>query len=422
MAQEIVRYQPHRGGSTLTRYAPAITSIATSAAVSAAKQATKAVLSSLDWRSVGKSLKDVSAGYSSGGLPMVSSSGPSFMDGSGAAPVGLSNRFVSRRARIKRGRKGPTVITHRELINGSVAGSTSFTIQSTYPLNPGNATTFPWLSTQASQYEEYRFRKVTFEYVPIAPTSTQGDILLVPDYDSSNPAPLNETQAIDHVDATIDVVWKPLTMVLSPKDMHALGPRKYVRSTVNVVGDIKTFDCGNLYICTNNETGTGTIGKLFVSYEVELYTPFNGPTAPIVPTLTSQFHHTANQNITTATPTLVNFETLDWNPLGITLSTGNTFTPPAGVYRLEAVVTFVDSSTEAFSAISTWFKNGAAVFTSSGVASAIPSGANTYITQYITAIVVASGTDTFALSTTLTGAAGTLTAVAGKCICMITLA
>jgi hypothetical protein len=230
----------------------------------------------------------------------------------------------------------------------------AYVTQVTLPLNPGMPSTFPWLSTQASQYEEYRFRKLEFEYVPIVSTATQGDIMLVPDYDSSNPPPVGETQAMDHYGSVMNSCWRPTNIKLSIADMFALGSRKYVRSS-SMFGDIKTFDCGNLFVGTDNQAADGTkIGKLFVSYTVDLYTPSNGPAAYTTAGGTSAFGNPSIQTLTTGNPLTFNFSSTWCNALGCKAKWGTgTYADsgidlPAGFYKLEYSTQVQDSVSEAF--------------------------------------------------------------------------
>jgi len=332
-----------------------------------------------------------------------------------SVPVAIGTRVTARKARIQSGPRS-TIVTHRELLQGSVAGSTTFTTQYTFPLNPGMASSFPWLSTQAQQFEMYRFRKLCFEWVPIAPTSTQGDIAFIPDYDASNAPPTTEVQAYDHVNSVIDAVWRPFSISLDPVALHGLGPRRFVRASA-VPGDIKTFDCGNLYVCTNNETGTSAVGKVFVSYEVELFTPQNGPLTGTVATTTSVFNLiTSNQVVLTATNTVVAFNGQLANALNIVNSSG-TFTPPSGFYRIHACVGFDDTTSELLYTSFVFQKNGANVTAGIIGASKVSSDGGTEIGQlHAYAYLPCNGTDAITLVANLTGAAGTLSLLANFCM------
>jgi len=192
-----------------------------------------------------------------------------------SAPQSYSARVETLMPKITRTARSMR-IAHRELVLSSVAGSTGFTVQNSLALNPGLTTTFPWLAPQAQQWEMYKVHRLRAEWIPIASTGTAGDVYLSPNYDASDPQPTTEVQAANNVNAVVDSVWKVLSCDLDPSSMMGLGPRKYVRPCA-VAGDIKTFDIGKLFVCSNNEANTNTVGKLYLSYDFEFFTPQNDP-------------------------------------------------------------------------------------------------------------------------------------------------
>ena len=57
------------------------------------------------------------------------------------------------------------VVRHREFL-AEIKGTTTFTVAGSYPINPGMAQTFPWLSDIAKNFQQYRIRGMVFHYVP----------------------------------------------------------------------------------------------------------------------------------------------------------------------------------------------------------------------------------------------------------------
>lgn len=56
-----------------------------------------------------------------------------------------------------------TIVSHREFIGDITAdGGTAFT-NASYPINPGLASTFPWLSGVSRGYSQYRFLGLVFK-------------------------------------------------------------------------------------------------------------------------------------------------------------------------------------------------------------------------------------------------------------------
>jgi len=334
----------------------------------------------------------------------------------------VSRRIQSTAPQIIRTSKGMR-IRHRELVVSSIAGATTFTVQNRLALNPGLASVFPWLAPQAQQWEEYTCHALRAEYIPIAPTSTAGDVIISPDYNASDPTPTTETQISDNVDTVEDSCWRDIEVNLTPSSMHPIGPRKYVRPCA-VAGDIKTYDVGVLFVAVNNETGTSAVGKLWVEYDFEFFVPQNSPSPATTSQQTSFFSNHAATGFTTATPKAVPWDTLVFDPLNIGPVAAGVFTPPAGCYKIFAQVTCEDSSAETFQGQLEILKNGASLASKvrCNFLDASVAAVGEIDVLVVEAVVPMNGTDTFQVQLTLTGAGGTLTSVADSCQLIVSLA
>lgn len=332
------------------------------------------------------------------------------------APTAMGRTQRTRAPKIVRTSRGVR-ISHRELIQ-TVNGAIAFTAIK-FACNPGIAATFPWLAPQAIQWEQYRFSKLNFEYITRTATTTVGSVLLAPDYDPSDPAPTTEAQVSTYQDVVEDVTWKDICCILKPSSMHALGPRKFIRSASVAGSDIKTYDVANFFLCVVEEVGASAIGKLWVDYDVELFVPQSNLAAGSLPTSsqTSLYSQHASESFTTATPKALAWDTLIFDPLGIGAGVAGVFTPPLGIYRIEVQTSLGDSaSTETFQITIELLKNGASL------ASPLKSEWDNVtvlslprVSQTLLGIVQCSGTDTFQIQCTLTGAAGALASVADAC-------
>ena len=112
-----------------------------------------------------KAAAGVHAGFSSGKYE-----GASALSGIGAYNVGNIRHNTLIKPDIPEVRntfytEGGTILRHREYLGAITSSSSanSFKIQ-TYPLNPAQSDTFPWLSTIAQNYEEYRPNGMMFEF------------------------------------------------------------------------------------------------------------------------------------------------------------------------------------------------------------------------------------------------------------------
>jgi len=301
-------------------------------------------------------------------------------------------------------------IVHRELI-GSVVGSTAFTIQYGLALNPGIATTFPWLAGQAVFWEQYRFHGLRFEYVTRCGSSQAGSVIMTPDYDAEDTAPVTEANMSTYQDSVEDAPWKDIVTRLDPKAMHPMGPRKFIRDG-NTSGDIKTFDVGTFFLATVDCGGTPGLGKLWVEYDVELFVPASSPAASAGARASSLFVLHANQVLTSGLPALIAWDTkvvdaLRFNP---TLpATG--FVPPKGVYLVDATLSVrAGNATDAVYTLQ-FTKNGSNIpdtVSTAQMQSAAVNGAAALVSEFI---ITCNGTDLIGVSITATSGAGTLTAL-----------
>lgn len=417
MPQQIVPYRRNNNQTSLV--ARTARAIAPVIAQSVARSAGRAMYDNIpSLESMGRAVRRLQNGYDSGksssnqAMPII----PAAM----SAPVATSFPFVSRSAKISRRKGNVTTVTHRELINSSVAGSTVFTVQSTLNLQPGDSTTFPWLSIMASQYAEYRFRALCFEYVPIAPTSTQGDVILSPEYDASTAPPTSEMIAVDHRDSVMDSCWKNVTCRLSQNDLNSLGPRRYVRTSL-VAGDIKTFDAGKLHVCTNNETGTSTIGKLFVSYTIDLYTPVLEPPVPLA-TQSYGWYSGTDQTLTTTVLSYAKFDVaMPGNMPGPFSNAAGVLTIPKGVWKVSYSISVEDNTNETLYVVAAPYVNGSILpFGYAYSRSAAVAGGQ--VNLQCSFIWGQPSTSTIAIGVTAAGVAGVLKILGGSATITFSLA
>lgn len=164
-------------------------------------------------------------------------------------------------------------IRHREPL-ATVMGSVNFGI-STYEINPGLATTFPWLSAQASGYESYRVNALTVEYrYTTNEFIGKGSIVIAPDYDAADSAPTNFVAAEQMADSIQGAVAKNWNCILRPRGIGILGLKRYTRSSTLASNlDIKTYDIAQIHVCTEGQTDGAEIGRLWLNYDITLSEP-----------------------------------------------------------------------------------------------------------------------------------------------------
>lgn len=187
------------------------------------------------------------------------------------APVALGTVARVSRPNISHTKKGTCRVSHSELV-GDVVGSDAFTVVS-YAVNSGLASVFAWLSSLATNYESYKFRRLTFRYVTACATTQTGFIYLAMEYDPTDPVPTSEQQLATYDGCTFGSAWTNHTNSSSKLNLSKRSSY-FVRAGTLATGvDLGLYDIGYLIIATVGNGGTPALGKLWVDYEVEFTTP-----------------------------------------------------------------------------------------------------------------------------------------------------
>jgi hypothetical protein len=171
-----------------------------------------------------------------------------------------------------------TIINHREFIQ-DVTGTTAFTLQS-FPVNPGQFQSYPWLSTIAANYEEYEVLGQVYEYKPtcataVASTNTAlGTVIFATNYDALDAQFMNKQQMEAYEFSTsctpFEHMIHPLECDPRVNVLHDL----YIRTgSVPSNADARFYDIGNFQVATVGMQASNVVGELWVSYHVRLIKP-----------------------------------------------------------------------------------------------------------------------------------------------------
>jgi hypothetical protein len=285
-------------------------------------------------------------------------------------------------------------IKQRELLT-NVVGNTAYLCNSLV-IQPGLTGSFPWLSYQASGWDEYRFHNLSFEFVPSVSTATAGQVLLTPYYDVLDAPPSNETEASEAVGTREGPPWQGFSIQLDMKAMFATGPRKFIRQA-NVATDRHSYDGGTLHISTIGMAASSVVGRLYANYDIEFFKPKTGNySETLIPTTVSSFIGTAASGLTSGSATIINvsFGADSSDVLSVGSDVGGYWTPAAGSYLLTSHFQFQCSSTQEIDITYQWRKNNTPIGINQGtnVPIAVASAANK--ANITTSVVVScSGTD-----------------------------
>lgn len=176
---------------------------------------------------------------------------------------------------------GQTVtIRHKEFLT-SIKGSTNFTVQRFFLLQPGDTNTFPWASGIASHFQQYRIKGMVFHYVPTSGYAVSGTnpaigaVMIQTSYRANEAAPTSKTEMLNEYWASeaspAESFCHPIEC--SPKEnpfsVH------YVRTVVPPENDTPLmYDLGVTYIATQGMPANDNIvGDLWVTYEIEFTKP-----------------------------------------------------------------------------------------------------------------------------------------------------
>ena len=176
------------------------------------------------------------------------------------------------------GKNGVINISHTEYImdvvtsNGGTGGFNGYTCAK-LNINAGLSAVFPWLSTVARNFVNYKFKKLNFIFRPMSSTTVPGLIMMVSDPDPSVGLIESKKDFLNRKGATTGNPYRVFKYSPIAGDVNK-EKSYYVRSTnVPVGSDIKLLDCA-AYFCAYQGTPTNTlIGQFHVEYEVELSVP-----------------------------------------------------------------------------------------------------------------------------------------------------
>lgn len=178
-------------------------------------------------------------------------------------------------------------IRHREFLGDVISSSSANTFKiDTYPIQPGLAVTFPWLSgVVGGSFQQYRINGMTFEFRSMSGDALNsvntalGSVIMSTDYDSADSA-FSSKQQMENTE--YGVSCKPSTNMI-----HAIECARnqtsvselYIRAYAPPSNaDIRLYDMGKFYIATTGMQGTNVnLGELWCSYDIDVFKAIEQP-------------------------------------------------------------------------------------------------------------------------------------------------
>jgi hypothetical protein len=171
--------------------------------------------------------------------------------------------------------KQTNIVCHREYL-GDIFGTAGFN-NTSYPLNPGIATTFPWLSSIAQNYQQYKFHGIIFEFRPLitdfVTNGAPGVVIMATNYNADVPV-YTTKQEMENSEYAVSV--KPTRDLMHGVECattQTVLSELYIRSgAVSSGQDLRLYDLGNFQFATQANP-VQDLGELWVSYCVEFFKP-----------------------------------------------------------------------------------------------------------------------------------------------------
>jgi len=171
--------------------------------------------------------------------------------------------------------KQTNIVCHREYL-GDIFGTAGFS-NTSYPLNPGIATTFPWLSSIAQNYQQYKFHGIIFEFRPLitdfVTNGAPGVVIMATNYNADVPI-YTTKQEMENSEYAVSV--KPTRDLMHGVECatnQTVLSELYIRSGTPAAGqDLRLYDLGNFQFATQANP-VQDLGELWVSYCVEFFKP-----------------------------------------------------------------------------------------------------------------------------------------------------
>lgn len=230
-----------------------------------------------------RALGSVAGGYFAG--PLGSELGAKAGDWFGKV-TGLGDYKVNRNTLISDNgpplfkNRGELRVRHREFV-GAVTSSTTFS-NTSYAINPGNSTLFPWLHGIARQYEQWKPHGILFEFkttsgTAVGSTNTAlGVVVMATNYNVREKIYRNRVEMEQAKFCTSTVACESMVHPIECKPSDQTLVSYYTRTSSDGLdsSDVRFNDLGRLNLATEGmQTGNIEIGELWVSYDIGFMKP-----------------------------------------------------------------------------------------------------------------------------------------------------
>jgi len=180
----------------------------------------------------------------------------------------------------KDGKRGTRIIDREyigDVFSGSLVSGSSVFTNTSYFLNPGNSQMFPWLSTIANQFEQYRPNGIIFEFISTSSSyngtnQALGTVIAATDYDPSDAAFTSKLE-MENADYANSSKAANNLMHGIECDLTERGDQVLLVRSGDVGTESKKFyDLGIFQLATMGMSAANVnLGELWVSYDFTFY-------------------------------------------------------------------------------------------------------------------------------------------------------
>jgi hypothetical protein len=192
---------------------------------------------------------------------------------SGDAPANRSFKTTMRSAQYYHAEGGGLGLVRREFVTDVVSSASAYVFLSTplQGLNPGNPSLFPWVSTIATNFGEYRFKKISFSFCSELSTGSSGSFSIGATSDPTDPQPASKTAIYQYKNSTRCNVWESCTFDVPPLMLQRLN--RFIVSTKSsgYTEQDMLKQCGAVFWATDGVGASIACGEVWVTYALGLY-------------------------------------------------------------------------------------------------------------------------------------------------------
>nr|UHS72314.1 MAG: hypothetical protein 2 [Tombusviridae sp.] len=178
-------------------------------------------------------------------------------------------------------REGQSIIVrHKEFVT-EVRGAINFTVRNQLAINPGMATTFPWLSGLASQYSEYKVRGMVYHYVPTSGTAVAstnaalGSVMIQTSYRATEAVATSKVEMLNEYWSSESVPSSDFCHPIECDPKENPFNIQYIRAgKLPTTENQLMYDLGRTTVAVSGQqVDDKVLGDLWISYEIELKKP-----------------------------------------------------------------------------------------------------------------------------------------------------